>query len=95
MEALRVKWVDADSFYCDSGELRHITPNKQYFVSGKIIHSWNMWLLLFLRSCANCYHFHDALLPDVLGKSGDFPFSESSFVTQNVFIKTSVGAIIL
>lgn len=37
-----------------------------------------MWLL-FLNSSANCFHFPDALLPDISGKSGNFPFFESTF----------------
>ena len=33
MGASRAKSVDVDSWYCDSGATRPITPNKQYFVS--------------------------------------------------------------
>jgi hypothetical protein len=42
MVALRANCVDGGSYYCDSGASRHITPNKQFFVSRKIIHSRNM-----------------------------------------------------
>ena len=33
MGVSRASTVDADSWYCDSGATRHITPNKHYFVS--------------------------------------------------------------
>jgi hypothetical protein len=33
MGASRASTVDADTWYCDSGATRHITPNKHYFVS--------------------------------------------------------------
>jgi len=33
MGASRASIVDTDSWYCDRGATRHITPNKHYFVS--------------------------------------------------------------
>jgi len=33
MGASRASIVNADSWYCDSGATRHITPSKHYFVS--------------------------------------------------------------
>ena len=41
MGASRASSVDADTWYCDSGATRHITPNRNYFVIYKICQSWN------------------------------------------------------
>jgi len=39
MGASRASSVDADTWYCDSGATRHITPNRNYFVIYKICQS--------------------------------------------------------
>jgi len=78
MGASRANSMDADSWHCDSGATRHITQNKQYFVSYTkfanpetiILGKKNVLMQAYSQNMINVQMFHngvwhDAILKDV------------------------------
>jgi hypothetical protein len=68
--------VDADSWYCDRVAIRHITPNKQYFVSYTkfaipetiLLGKKNVLIRAYGQGMINVQMFHNSMWHDAILK---------------------------
>ena len=77
MGASRASSVDADTWYCDSGATRHITPNKHYFVSYTkfanpetiVLGKKNVLMQAYGQGMINVQMFHNGIWHDAILKN--------------------------
>jgi hypothetical protein len=77
MRASRASSVDADTWYCDSGATRHITPNKRCFVSNTkfanpeaiVLSKKNVLMQAYGQGMINVQMFHNGLWHDAILKN--------------------------